>query len=289
LNEAFARLQELGASLQLPMGSFNGPTGELPMSTQDSIQLPALAPRVQIRTLGGLRIEVANEQPCAWRSAPRRQLALLCALIAAGRRGLATSAACDVIWPDADPHDAYRALITTTYRLRRLLCCVSAVEFCGGMLRLNEHLVWVDAWDLERALTKTLEPEFCERLLDAYAGSFWPGADYPHANDMRERIDRKVAHALGAVARSYEQRGDSDRAIALYERAIEMLSTSEELHRELMRCLIRAGRAGAAAEIFQRCRTMLARRFGVSPSNETVKTLHFVLSAACDQRVTSAA
>ena len=91
------------------------------------------------------------------------------------------------------------------------------------------------------------------------------------------------------VANRYEDAGNTEAAIALYERALEVGATSEDIYRELMQCLIRAGQASAAAQVFQSCRALLARRLGVSPSASTVMAFRSISHAMCDQRVTDAA
>jgi DNA-binding SARP family transcriptional activator len=91
------------------------------------------------------------------------------------------------------------------------------------------------------------------------------------------------------AAQRHEASGDTSSAIALYERALDFGVMSEEIHRELMQCLIRTGQASAAAQVFQRCRSLLAHRLGVSPSASTVMAFRSIAQPACDERVTNAA
>jgi two-component SAPR family response regulator len=250
---------------------------------------PSPFPPVRIRALGGLDIEIDGAPLRFEHAAPRKPLALLQSLLALGGRTMSAHAACEMLWPDADGFDAYRSLITTVYRLRRLLRHREAIQFCGQSLSLDAGLVWVDAWAFERELSDSSLVPALVAALELYRGPFLNDREHPHAFETRDRLQRKFARGVRLVAQWYEGAGDTDAAIALYERALEVGATSEDIYRELMQCFIRAGQTSAAAQVFQRCRALLARRLGVSPSASTVMAFRSIAHAVCDQRVTDAA
>jgi two-component SAPR family response regulator len=257
------------------------------MTTSTSPTSPfASSQPIRVRTLGDFEIDVDGAPVRYGRAVPRKPLMLLQSLVALGGRTLSTHVACETLWPEADGFDAYRSLVTTSYRLRRLLRHPRALQSCGQGLRLDAHLVWVDAWTFETELADANPLPQLAAALELYRGPFLGDVEHPHAFEARERLQRRYARSVRLVAQRYETQGDTAAAIALYERALDVGVTSEEIHRELMQCLIRVGQTSAAAQVFQRCRTLLARRLGISPSASTVMAFRSIEQATRDQRVT---
>jgi two-component SAPR family response regulator len=247
---------------------------------------PSGAP-IRIRAFGGFQIDVDGTELRFGRSPPRKPLALLESLVAIPSHTLSAHAACEALWPEADGFDAYRALITTVYRLRRLLRHRDAVQFCGKAVSLNDSLMWVDVWKFERDVRDTQPSPRLAAALELYRGPFMRDIEHPHAFEARDRLQRRYERVVRIVAQWLQSSGDAASAVALYERAIELGATSEDLYREHMQCLIRAGQMSAAADVFQRCRSVLSRRFGVSPSAATVLAFRSICQPMGDQRVTA--
>jgi DNA-binding SARP family transcriptional activator len=244
---------------------------------------------IRIHALGGLRLEVDGAPLRFGRTSPRKPLALLQALLCARGQAVSTAAMCESLWPDADPHDAYRALITTVYRLRRWLRHRDAVRFDHAGVALDESRVWVDAWAFERDVAAIESLPSLVAALDLYRGAFLGDEQQAFALEARDRLQRKFVRGVRNAGHQYEVGGDLHAAIGLYERALEVVAVAEDIHRLLMQCLIQLGQTSAAAQIFQRCRMLLASRLGVSPSAPTVLAYRSIEAAARDQRVTNAA
>jgi LuxR family transcriptional regulator, maltose regulon positive regulatory protein len=224
---------------------------------------------IRIYALGRLEV-VVDHQPLRFeRRAPLKPLELLKTLLALGGRAVNPAAVCDTLWPDADGFDAYRSLVTTVYRLRKLLRYHDAVSFSGSRLALESEYCWVDAWAFERDLVDLQDARSIERALLLYRGCFLGADDHPHAFEARDRLQRKFVRSALALGKHYESVGNLDGAIALYERVLDCASASEDVHQRLMDCLARSGRTAAAAEIYQRCRKVLALRLNSAPSRAT--------------------
>src|SRR5690242_12880490 len=115
------------------------------MTTLPSPNTPAASGQpIRVRTLGDFEIQVNGAPVRYGRAAPRKPLMLLQSLVALSGRTLSAHVACETLWPDAEGFDAYRSLVTTTYRLRRLLGHPRALQFSGQGLRLDTQFVWVD-------------------------------------------------------------------------------------------------------------------------------------------------
>src|SRR4051812_17053345 len=92
------------------------------MTSPTSVNAPAAPfPPIRVRTLGDFEIEVEGVPLRYGRAAPRKPLMLLQSLLALGGRTLSAHVASATLWPEAEGFDAYRSLVTTVYRLRRLL------------------------------------------------------------------------------------------------------------------------------------------------------------------------
>ena len=243
---------------------------------------------IRINAFAGLSIAVDGRPVRFGRTAPRKPLALLRSLITVGDHAISVHAACELLWPDAEGHDAYRAFVTTVYRLRGLLRHREAIRFSADGVRLEARLVWVDAWEFERALAASPPPQQLAAALALYRGPFLGDDEHQHAFEARERLHRKFIRVVRMLGHHYESVGDFAAAIALYERALDAGAVSEEIHVELMQCLARVGQRGAAAQVFERCRALLARRLCITPSSATVIAFRSIVDASRDQPVTSA-
>lgn len=221
---------------------------------------------IQVYALGRFEIMLDGE-PLRFRlKTPRKPLALLKSLLCGGTHGLSQASVCDALWPEQEPWSATRSLHITAFRLRGLLRRKSALVMDGGRVALDPDICWVDAWDFEHAVTQAKDPSALLWALRFYRGMFLSDSDHSFAIEARERLRRKFIRAVLQLGRNYERIGDTSSAIDLYAMALDADSTSEDLHRGLMRCLALSGQHSAVAAAFQRCRTMLVRQFGTAPS-----------------------
>lgn len=234
---------------------------------------------IRITAFGGLAIAVDDRTVRFGRTVPRKPLSLLSLLLAAGDRPVGTHVASEALWPDAEGYDAYRALVTTVYRLRGLLRHRDAIRFSADGVRIESSFVSVDAWDFERMVSTSRDPARLAAALDLYRGPFLGDDESSHVIEARERMLRKYLRAVRSLGQHYEDIGDTAAAIALYERALDGGVASEEIHVQLMRCHALAGQRSAAAQVFERCRTILARRFRMTPSTATVLAFRSIMES----------
>jgi DNA-binding SARP family transcriptional activator len=224
---------------------------------------------VRIFALGQLEIVVGCVRLHFNGASPRRPIELLKGLLAHGGRPSSQHALCEALWPDSEGDAAYRALITTVYRLRRLLHCAGAVTFVGGAVALDPELCWVDAWAFEQAIAHTSNPDQAAPALQLYRGPLMGDSESPLVFDARDRLRRKYLRAVLLLGQSLERDGDSQSAIELYEQAIEAEGDHEDLYRGLIACHARQGHVSAATAAYRRCRAMLLNHFGTAPAPAT--------------------
>ncbi|MEC5159814.1 MULTISPECIES: BTAD domain-containing putative transcriptional regulator [unclassified Janthinobacterium] len=240
--------------------------------TPDSEQWPW---PIKLYTLGRFSIAIEDTPAKTSGKAQAKPLELLKALIAHGGREASAAMLAGDVWPDVEGDAAQHALNTSLHRLRKLLRHDDAITMHEGKLSLNQHIVWVDVWAFER-LANQLEHKPCDclgvadKFFRLYPGNFLERETQASwALPLRERLRGKFLRQALSFGHAWEQAGDWDRAVAAYQRGIEIDNLSEELYRSLMLCHRRRGETAAAIEVYRRCRQMLSVVLGVKPSAET--------------------
>jgi DNA-binding SARP family transcriptional activator len=239
--------------------------------------------RFRVRTLGCFEIAREHQPLAAVGKAQRRPVDLLKVLVALGGREVRAEQVAEALWPHVDGDYAYRSLTTTLHRLRKLLGDDDAVLLRDGRLSLDPTRWWVDDWAFEQAAA-ALELALrrpqddigedalaapVERLLDSYGGPFLPGEDdQPQFLAHREQLRARFTRGVGAVTRAWRLAGQTDAALGLLERALEVEADNETLYGQLLGGLGEAGRTLEMAPAFARLRAALRATRGLDPSAE---------------------
>jgi len=129
-------------------------------------------------------------------------------VVATGARGMRQHLLAEALWPDADGDAAHHALVTTVYRLRRLLGKKEFVIHQEGRVMLDPKFAFVDAWALERILDRL---EACRagdaadaarvsalsaRAKGLYRSGLLADSDEPLIEGARQRLHRRVSQCL---------------------------------------------------------------------------------------------
>ncbi len=258
----------------------------------------------RISVMGAFRV-VKDDQPLRLPArTPKKPLELLKALIALGGSEVAEERIADALWPDATGDAAHSAFTTTLQRLRRLLGGERVVTVQEGRVTLDRRFVWVDAWAFEQMLEEALRiSDFgvrngklplpageragmrgrseirdlrsemmlrLERALKLYTGHVLSAdGDKPWSVSMRERLRSKYLRAVAALGGIHEQAGAYAKAVAVYERGLDVDDLAEEFYQRLMACYQRMGRRSEAVRAYERCRKTLQAALGVQPGSAT--------------------
>jgi DNA-binding SARP family transcriptional activator len=236
-------------------------------------------PAVRVFTLGRFQVEISGVPLQFARKAQRRPLDLLELLIAYGGEGVATDRVADALWPDAEGDAAYTALRATLSRLRKLIGA-NAVLGANRSLTLNSKVCWIDALAMSEQLSRAGRPQLddcdgqtlfsIEEALSHYAGDFLPGEDdLAPVISARERLRSLYLRHLVELGRLYEQDGQSDRAMDLYRRGLEVDAAAEVVLRAFMRSCRNLGRSGEGIAAYRSCQAAMLSRLGVAPSAAT--------------------
>jgi DNA-binding SARP family transcriptional activator len=236
---------------------------------------------VKVYTLGRFSLVVDGKVLPPARKTRQKPLLLLKALIALGGREVPEEQLTEILWPDADGDLAHQSLAKTLERLREMLGDDLAVLLRDGRLTLNNRHCWVDVWEFERTLGRAdaarkpgaHAPEggevarLAERAIAMYCGTFLFGETFCSCIvTYRERLRSKFLRTVVQAGRHWEKAEEWEKAIACYQKGLEVDPLSEEMYLGLISCNMRTGRAAEANAVYQRCCRTLSSVLGVSPS-----------------------
>ena len=120
------------------------PPGSHTSSTSDAEGAEKWPYSIKIYTIGRFEILIDDKPVAFSRKLPKKPLAMLQAIIAAG--GAASDAhLSDILWPEADGDLAHESLVVNIKRLRRLLGHKDALLLKRGSVSINPGICWVDA------------------------------------------------------------------------------------------------------------------------------------------------
>jgi two-component SAPR family response regulator len=94
-------------------------------------------------------------------------------------------------------------------------------------------------------------------------------AEKPWALNVRQTIRDSFLRRIRPIARVYENQRRWEEAMSLYQSALELDETAEDLHRGLMTCQREMGHHSEVLRTYHRCREQLLRSLGVSPDAKT--------------------
>lgn len=241
--------------------------------------------RFSVHVLGHFRL-LKTDRPIDIPPRLRKPLELLQALIAFGGLEVGAGALIDALWPDAEGDAAYHALESALYRLRQLLGARDAVRMAGRKVSLDRDQFWVDMWEFEQELKLSRGDETdalarIGRIRQLYTGHFLEHAsERPWALETRHSLRDRFVRAVRDAAGACESQGRWQDAAPLYRSALELDLLNEDLYRGLMLCHQEMGDHSEALQAYQRCRELLARFLGVSPSTKTQALYHSVRERA---------
>jgi LuxR family maltose regulon positive regulatory protein len=230
---------------------------------------------VKLHTLGRFAIELDDQPIIFGRKTPKKDLALLKLLTAAGSKGWPEAKIKDELWPDLDGDRAGNSLKQSLHRLRDLLKDHDAIESKDGSLALNRQRVWCDAWAFDAFSSKQLalngDAEVLrkqgQRLLALYPGNFLDDdAELPFLVSARERLRAAFVEQVSQIARHLEQAGEFADTLELFRKALEVDSNIEAFYQGAMRCQLKLGRFAEGLAVYERLRRVLLSQWKTEPS-----------------------
>lgn len=243
---------------------------------------------IRIHTLGRFGIQIDGRALSARELRQQKPIELLQCAIASGGRGISKDYLSAAIWPEAEGDDATNNYDVTLHRLRKLLVHEKALIATDSRLTINNEMVWVDVWTLEKILNlidgsvrfsgyddvETHTVELLNQAIFLYQGGFLAReAHKTWGLSLHERVRSKILRCIIQIGRQAENRGQWIVAAGFYQTGIEIDPLYETFYQRLMICYREANRKAEARSVYLRCRANLASGLCVAPSLETEKIL----------------
>ncbi len=232
---------------------------------------------LEVTTFGGFALKKFGEPMPFEGKVQKKPLELLKSIVSVGPRGISIHLLCEMLWPDSSPEQARTAFKVTLSRLRKLVDVANVFEMTDTRIALNSDVVRVDCVQFEM-LADTIEApgnhsltSLVQQFISVYRGRFLGNEPCNRwLQYARERWHARMVRVVVAAGTRIEADGDIDSAIALYARAVEHDTTSEELHRRLIAIFMVQGEHAEATNVFRRLRQSLSLTLGVMPSEKTL-------------------
>lgn len=274
---AIARLCALALEKNIEPDAARGLIRKLHLMPPDGlpIELEAWPWPVKIHALGRFGLLV-DDKPLPHSASHKKPIELLQALIALGGREVDEGRLAEMCWPEAEGDAAAQNLKVNVHRLRKLLPG-DALVWSDRKLSLDARRVWVDLWALERELglleqaaTSVTAQQIiiAQKVLGLCRGDLFPGNTAPWALGTREKLRNKTLRIAGSVA-DMIARQEPAAAIPVYEKMIQIDPLRETLYQGLMHCHRQLQQPAEALHAYQRCRDILSREMGLTPSPAT--------------------
>lgn len=207
---------------------------------------------LRIITFGGclLRRDDGTEIPV-----PRRRMALLVVVTAAGSRGVSRDKLLHLLWPELDEERGRAALSQALYALRKDLGSEDALAGTAD-LRADPAQISSDRAEFLAAIADGRD----ELAVKGYRGAYLDGFHIREAPEFEDEVARerhdlasRYTAALERLARQEGERGDHTAAVRLWRQRANLDPTDAGVAVALMRAMVAAGdRAGALrhAEVY---------------------------------------
>jgi len=218
--------------------------------------------------LGGLRLE--HEGRIVTRFRTRKTAELLAYLAYYCERAHPRELLIDLLWPESSPELGRHSLSMAISSLRPLLE-PNGSKSSGSVLiadhftvRLNPLLITTDVSELEKALKSAGKrekapdriPAYSEAV-ELYAGEFLTGYYSDWIFPEQQRLEELFFHALQQLTSLLEQDGKIEQALTYALKAASVTQMREEVHQEVIRLYLSAGRPDALRKRYRELEQLL--------------------------------
>ena len=248
---------------------------------------PAI-PKLRIRCFGHFEIEIDGQQLPSSAFHRRDALTLLKILVLRAGKQVHRARINEWLWPDIDERAGINRLHGVVHALRAVVEPYAAERRWKHVLNAGDtytfapdNSTFVDLIEFQKCLALAQSglrggyftpnvTHYLEHAVDLYRAELFEDDQYSEWCDVeRTALRREFIDALTSLARSYLTLGDAKKAIHTLRRALIHDPSREDLHQELIRCLVRLKRYREAKEQVSECVRYLRKELGVAPSSET--------------------
>lgn len=149
-----------------------------------------------------------------------------------------------------------------------------------GRLSIDPRRAWIDARAFEQLLAQAQARKqegqqatairSLEQAVALYSGPFLTGEPAaPWSGALRNRLRARFIGATRDLAQQHEQARDWVRALACYERGLEVDDLAEEFYQGAIRAQYQLGDRAQAIDTYHRCKRHLSISLSITPSPAT--------------------
>lgn len=226
---------------------------------------------VRIQLLGAFGLHKGGERVVL----PARKTEALLAVLAL-RPGVAfgREALCALLWPDVPEAQGRTSLRQALGHLRRYLPD-GALAGSADQIYLAPNAASVDTSEAESLLAQP--PLERAELSEIWQGSIlagFPAVSDPFAEWLENERTRSTSRLLSRMEEcvaALSAAGQLPRALSVAQWLVELEPTRESAQRALMRMHVEQGDRASALGVYERCRSLLAQRWSIEPSAETLQ------------------
>lgn len=253
------------------------------------------APRLRIRCFGHFEIEIDGQRLPSSTFQRRDALTLLKILVLRAGKQVHRAKINEWLWPDVDERVGVNRLHGVVHALRAVVEPYAAERRWKYVLNEGDTYSFrpddstsVDLIEFQKYIALAQSglrdgyftpnvAQYLEQAVELYRADLFEDDQYSEWCDVeRTALQREFVDALASLARSYLTLGDAKQAINTLRRALVHDPSREDLHQELIRCLVRLKRYQEAREQVRDCVRHLREDLGVAPSADT-QALHHSL------------
>lgn len=239
-------------------------------------------PRLEIRALGEGTVSVNGEAIAhtAWGGPLVKELFFFVLENQRARREVIL----DIFWPQYSTAKAKSVFHATLYRMRRVLPKGTVVYDSSNEVYFFD--IQSDFWYDVAAFNKLMNEvrlgngdleNLLRQALEIYKGEYLIGIYSDWCLQRREVLRRLYVDGLLQQASLFTKRGKLEESMDLYHEVVKEEPFREDIHRELMRSLVLAGRQAEAVHHYLKFVQFLDDEMDVKPTVETVRLYQSIL------------
>ena len=187
-------------------------------------------------------------------------------------------------WPDLSVKEATNVFHVTKRKITERISMkitdngnYELTQYNSGFYMPGDKVVrHYDVGDFQEAVDKALvagsekeEVALLSRAIDIYKAPFLQTIEMKWVVQRRDTLRQLYAQALIGMARIYNRRGEDQRAIGFFTRALKETPEREDIHRQVMHLYQKLGMPDDALMQYRKLEQVLSDTLRISPSRET--------------------
>jgi LuxR family maltose regulon positive regulatory protein len=241
----------------------------------EAVQVPEPEPTLlEFCALGSSRVRKDGEpiEAQELRLGAREMLFFFLAHRAIGKEQIVAA-----LWPDLSLAKAHSTFHFYLFQVRRLLGGTASISYEGGVYRLETKQYVYDVQEFRRHLAKAEKAAwerseaYLRKAVSLYKGDYLEDIYSDWTGELRASLQRDYFRALEELADYYAQEDRLEKAVEFYRKLLDKDLLREDVHRQVIRCLLESGDRAGAIRQFEELRTALREELAAEPSMDTIK------------------